>query len=50
MAEIDIGPMAGHATLTAREQHVQRTQAMLYATVIGSVIIVVVAALFLTLF
>lgn len=49
MAEIDIGSMAGHAT-TAREQQVQRTQAMLYATVIGSVIIVVVAALFLTLF
>lgn len=50
MAEIDVGPVGGHAALTAREQHVQRTQSMLYATVVGSVIIVVVAALFLTLF
>jgi len=50
MADTDFGDIAGPGTLTAREQRVQRTQSMLYATVIGSVIIVVVAALFLTLF
>jgi tetrahydromethanopterin S-methyltransferase subunit G len=50
MAHIDFGQIAGSTPLTAREQQVQRTQGMLYATAIGSVIIVVVAALFLTLF
>ena len=50
MADTDFGHVVGAGTLTAREQRVQRTQSMLYATVIGSIIIVVVAELFLTLF
>jgi hypothetical protein len=50
MADINIGEMVASSGLTAREQQVQRTQSMLYATAIGSVIIIVVAALFLTMF
>ena len=50
MADINFGEMAVSPVPTARERQVQRTQAMLYATLAGSVIIVVVAALFLTLF
>jgi hypothetical protein len=50
MANMEIGQFAGTAGPKARQQQVQHTQSMLCATVIGSVIIVVVAALFLTLF
>jgi hypothetical protein len=50
MADIDIGHIAASSGPTARERQVQRTQSMLCAAAIGSVIIVVVAALFLTLF